>query len=452
MKNTRFIPEYFTRKMICFLICFSTCQLTGLQLSNLYAQQKWTLQQCIDYAKENNISLKQSSINTENAAIDIIGSKGALFPSLSFGINQNYTGRYLLEENTSQKNSYTGSYGLSANWNVYKGGQQRTNIKQKEVNKEISDQETARLEEDLEVSITQYYIQILYAIEAVKINEQTVEASEQQTERARTLLTAGSISKSDLAQLEAQLSSDKYNLVTAQSTLAQYKLNLKQLLELEPEATIEIAEPKIEEYRILTTLPEKMEVFNTSMAIRPDIKISQLNQQAAELNLKSAKGGYLPTVSITASSGTNNASGSNYSFGKQIKNSWNNTAGVNITIPVFSNRTNSTNVQKAKNEIENYKLDYTNTQKDLYQTIENLWLDAKNAQEKYLSAKEQFASAIISYDLINEQFNLGMKNTVELIQEKTNYLSAQQSMIQSKYMALFSIQILEFYNGKNISL
>ncbi|HNY05858.1 MAG TPA: TolC family protein, partial [Candidatus Egerieousia sp.] len=156
--------------------------------------------------------------------------------------------------------------------------------------------------------------------------------------------------------------------------------------------------------------------------------------------------------SLNASSGTNNISGTGTNYGKQIKNNWTNTVGVTLSIPIYSNRTYKSATEKAKNNISYYKLAAEQTENDMYKTIDNLYLNAKNTQQEYISAKESCRSAKESYDLVCEQFNLGMKNLVELEQEKSTYLSAEQQVAQTKYMALYNLQVLKFYTGEDIDI
>lgn len=442
------------------LLC-TFCIIVGSISNNSYAQkqqqkedftsQKWNLDDCINYAKAQNIKLQQKQLNYNSSQVDLKTAKAAILPSVQASIGENYSDNYF-NNNSSTKNNYNGSYSISANWNLFKGGLIKNNIKLAKVNEQISQLQLEQYSNEIQVSITQYYIQILYSIENVKINEQTVEVSLKQLNRAKELLNVGSISKSDYAQMDAQYSSDKYNLVVSQSILEENILNLKQLLELPPESNFEIVTPDIDEKKILEVIPSKLDVYRNALELRPEINIEKLNENSSQLNLKIAKSGYLPTVSLSASSGTSNMSGSNYSFGTQLKNAWTNSIGLNVSIPIFSNRNNKSNVEKAENNIKYSQLELQNTQKELYQTIENLYLEAKNAQEKFISAKEQYKSAQVSYELLNEQFDLGMKNIVDLVQGKNTFLTSEQQMLQSKYMALYNLQILKFYNGEPICL
>ncbi len=423
---------------------------------------QWDLQSCIDYALQQNITIRKNRVNAESTQIDVKAAKAALFPSLSFSTGQNMVNRpYQESSNTvsgseiiksTSKTSYNGNYGLNASWTVYNGNKRLNTIKQEKLNNQVAGLEVATSENSIQESIAQTYIQILYAAESVKVNENTLQVSIAQRDRGQELLNAGSIAKSDFAQLEAQVSTDRYQLVTAQATLQDYKLQLKQLLELDGENEMNIYLPSLSDNSVLTPLPTKKDVYASALAIRPEIEASKLNVEASELGIDIAKAGYLPSISLSAGIGTNHTSGSDFTFGEQMKNGWNNSIGLSVSVPIFNNRQTKSAVQKAILQRETSMLSLLDEQKALYKTIEGLWLDANSAQQRYVAANEKLKSTQISYDLISEQFDLGMKNTVELLTEKNNLLQAQQEQLQAKYMAILNAQLLKFYQGDKLAL
>lgn len=430
----------------------------------VFAQEvkTWTLNDCIRYALEQNIQLQQNKLSLEESKVDVKTAKAALFPSLSFSTGHNMTNRPYQETSSmvsgteiissSNKTSYTGSYGLNAQWTVWNGGQRLNTIKQQKLNKETAELTVNEQENTLQEEITKLYVQILYADESVRINEGTLELSKAQYERGKELLAAGDISKSELAQLESQVSNDNYQLVTAQTSLENYKLQLKQLLELDGDREFTLAIPELDETNVLSPLPAKADIYNTALALRPEIQSSRLNIQSADLSISMAKAGYLPNVSLTAGIGTNHTTGSDFTFSEQVKRGWNNSIGLSVSLPIFSNRETKSAVEKAKIQRESRQLDLTNAQKELYRTIETMWLDASSAQQQFVAADAKLKSSQSSYELVNEQFKLGMKNTVELLTEKNNLMSAQQERVQAKYMAILNRVLLEFYAGNQIEI
>ena len=437
-----------------------SAQVSPLQVDTLKETKipaQWDLQSCIDYAKEQNITIRITAVSTQ---IDVKTAKAAMFPSLSFSTGQQVVNRPYQETSSrvsgseiissNSKTSYNGNYGLNASWTLYNGNKRLKTIQQEKLNNQMAELDVATSENNIQESITQVYIQILYAAESV--NENTLQVSIAQRDRGQELLNAGSIAKSDLAQLEAQVSTDRYQLVTAQATLEDYKLQLKQLLELDGENEMNIYLPALSDENVLAPLPTKRDVYISALSLRPEIEASKLNVEASELGINIAKSSYFPTISLSAGIGTNHTSGSDFTFGEQVKNGWNNSIGLSVSVPIFNNRQTKSAVQKAKLQYETSMLSLLDEQKALYKTIESLWLDANSAQQRYAAANEKLKSTQISYELISEQFNLGMKNTVELLTEKNNLLQAQQEQLQAKYMAILNTQLLKFYQGDQLAL
>lgn len=415
------------------------------------AQEKparWTLQDCLDYALAYNIQVQKSKISQLSGDEDYLQAKAKMFPSLSASVSQGFV-NYPSNE-VERNNSYTGNYSVNANWTLFDGGRRTNNIKQQEIQNERNALSTEQSEDDIRISIVQTYLQVMYAMESVRINENTVEVSRAQRDRAEQLLAAGSISRVELAQLESQYSSDKYQLVVSHTSLDNYKLQLKQLLELDITEEMELVVLNLTDEDVMRLLPDKQVVYTTSLAVMPGVKSSTLAIEQSELDIKSAKGGYLPTISLNAGIGTGHLSGSSYTFGSQIWNSFNESFGLSISIPIYTNRENKTAVNKAKYALTTSQLDLLNAQKNLLSTVEGIYLDATSAQNQYLSATERLKYVNESYKLTEEQFNLGMKNTLEMLTEKNNQLNAQQEVLQSKYMAIMSIQLLNIYQKKPV--
>ena len=437
------------RRTILLTLLIAVCTFT-VALKAQEESQKWTLRSCLDYAIENNIQLKKSRVNELSGLEDTERAKAQLFPSLSASVTQGYVN--YPSSDVDKNNSYSGNYSINANWTVFDGGQRNKAIKQQKLQNEMDKLSTEQGADDIQIAIVQTYMHVLYAMESVRINENTVETSKAQRDRAEELYKAGSISLVDFSQLESQYSTDKHQLVVAQTSLDNYKLQLKQLLELDITQDIELSLSDIEETWVLAPLPDKQVIYTTSLAVMPQIKSSELSLENAELEKQKAKASYWPTISMNAGVGTGHLSGTNYSFGNKIWNNFNESFGITIKIPIFTNRENKTAYNKAKLAITTSQLELINSQKELLKTVEGIYLDATSAQSQYLSAKERLSYVQQSFKLTEEQFFLGMKNTLEMLTEKNNLLSAQQEVLQSKYMAIMSIQLLNIYQKKPVDL
>ena len=428
---------------------------------SMSAQKLWTLQDCIDYAMENNITLQKSKLSKQSATEDLKGAKAALLPTLSASTNQSLgyqpwkdTGMSYVTNGTVNtkvdKTSYNGSYSLSGQWTVWNGNRNINTVKLDQLSEEqaeLSAQETAN---SIQERIAQIYAQILYLDENVKVNEQMLETSLKNEERGQEMVAVGKMSKADLAQLSAQRANDEYSIVEAKSQLMNYKLQLKQLLEITDEERFDVAIPEISDERILAEIPSSQTVYEQALLSRPEIERSQLAIKSSDVSVSIAKAGWMPSVNLTGGITTSTNSLSGTGWGSQIKSNVNSSLGLGVTVPIYDGRSTKTSVNKAKIQQLQAKLDLLDQQKTLYSDIQQYWLNAWTNQQKYQAAKSSVESAQQSYDLLSEQFRLGLKNIVELMTGKDNLLSAQQNQLQSKYLTLYNQQMLHFYQGGEI--
>lgn len=426
------------------------------------AQRTWTLQECIDHALANNIQLQQKRISVASSHEDVTQSKHALLPSVSFSTNQNGSWRPYAESTitltngsmTTHRNtmSYNGSYGINANWTVWNGNRNINTIKQNKLTEKMAELDMQQQANSIQEQIAQLYVQILYETEAVKVCEEIIKASQLQRDRAQAMVEIGSLARVDLVQLEAQVNQDEYSLAQAKAQLANYKLQLKQLLEIHDSESFDVAVPNVSDEMVLTTIPSERSVYESALEQRPEIQSSMLNIESSKIAIASARAGYMPTVSITAGMGSSNSDGQHRSFGDQIRINLSNSLGLTVSVPIFDNLQTRTNIRKAKYALQTNELSLQEQQKNLYSTIENYWLNTTTSQQQYTYAKANVNSMQESYDLVSEQFNLGLKNIVELTTGKNNLLQAEQQLLQTKYTALLNYAMLKFYAGEEIKL
>ena len=420
------------------------------------AQKKWTLKDCIDYAMQNNIDLQQARLSKQSATEDRKQAQAALLPSLSASTNQSVGYRPWTESTAGggsvSKTYYNGTYGLNASWTVWNGNQNRNQVRLDEVAEEQAELNVATAANSIQEKIAQYYVQILYMTEAIEVNKQSLETSKKNEERGKQMVEVGKMSKADLAQLTAQRAGDEYNIVEAESNLAHYKLQLKQLLEITDDEGFDIVIPSASDQQALAEIPALGLVYETALAHRPEIQSSKLGIKSSDLKIDMAKAGYLPTISVTGSVGTSTNSSNTNGWGNQMKTNMDASVGASVSIPIFDNRKTKTAINKAKIQREQAVLDLQDQQKQLYATIEGYWLDAQTNQQKFKTALTTVESEQASFDLLSEQFNLGLKNIIELMTGKDKLLTALQNKLQSKYMTILDQQLLRFYEGKEMSI
>lgn len=414
------------------------------------AQKKWTLDDCINYAMENNLTLKVLKLQKQSAQEDVKQSKAALLPTLSASTNQGVG--YSPWDNTgTDKAYYNGSYGINAQWTVWNGSQNTNTIKLNKLTEEQADLSVNETANSLQEQITQLYVQILYMTEAIEVNRQSLETSKKNEERGQQMVEVGKMSKADLAQLTAQRASNEYSIVESETQLSKYKQQLKQVLELNAE-DFDIAVPATTDQQALADIPAMRSVYEAALTQRPEIKNAQLGIESSNVQMKIAKAGQLPTITVNGSASTSTNSLSSLAWGSQMKNNFGLSGSVGVSMPIFDSRRTKTNINKAHLAQEQAKISLANEEDDLYYTIEGLWLDAVNNQQKFRSALATVESEQESYNLLSEQFNLGLKNIVELMNGKDKLLTAQQNKLQSKYTTILSQQLLKFYQDGTIKL
>ena len=440
-----------------------TC-LAGLFLLSMSTEcmaRQWSLKDCINYALANNIQLQKAKLQEYSALEDVKQSQSALLPSLSLSTSQNVSYNPWPEQGSAMiagnkvpasvdKVYYNGSYSLSGNWTVWDGNKKQNTVKLNKLTAQQAQLDSATTANNILEQIAQLYVQILYSNEAISVTKESLKTSQTNEERGKTMVSVGKMSKADLAQLTAQRAQNEYSIVEAESNLRNYKRQLKQLLQIADNEEFDVTIPSTTDEMALKEVPALNDVYTASLEQRPEIKNAKLGIESSDLSVKIAKAGKMPSIGLNAGLSTNTSSMSNNAWGTQLKNNLTFGGGVTISIPLFDNRQTKTAVNKAMIQKQSYLLDLQDKQTTLYSTVENYWLQAVTNQNKFKAAQVSTQSAQASYELLSEQFKQGLKNIVELMTGKNNLLQAQQNELQSKYLAILNLNMLEFYKTGEI--
>jgi len=422
---------------------------------------RWTLQECIDYALEHNVTLLKSRATEESSTIDVTEAKAGRLPSLSASMSQSVTYRPFQETGSSfvnggiassaaDKATQSGSYGVNASWTVWNGGKTKMNIQNAEMSQQLAAYDTQKSANTIKEQIAQYYVQILYMTEAEQVNRTLLAQDSTILARGQQMVENGKMARADLAQLEAQVSQGRYDLINVQTQIDEAKMQLKQLLEIPSTESFDVSSVSVTDAQALGVIPSKQTVYEAALDSRPEVKRSQLAIEQSQLATKIARSAYYPTVALTGGLGDSHITGSQEKWGNQMKNNFNAAVGVSVNIPIFDNRQTKSAVERARVAETTAQLDLQDTQKQLWQTVETYWLNATNSQAKYIAAKSNVESMERSYELTSEQFSVGLKNIAELLTSRANLLSAQQTMLQDKYTALLNRDLLTFYAGEDL--
>lgn len=424
----------------------------------------WSLKDCIDHALAHNIQLRRARLSAQSSATDVKEAKAGLLPTLSAAVTQSVqyrpfqeqTGNFVngsIASSSSHKVTQSGSYGINATWVVWNGGKNRADITDRTYSQQMAELSARQEANSIQEEIAELYVQILYSREAKATNRQLLDADRQLLARGRELLAAGQMAQSDVAQLEAQVSSGEYDVVNSATQIAQYELQLKQLLELPGDEDFHIgtAEAPADE-AVLAPIPLTAEVYQAALSQRPEIESSTLSVEQSDLAVKIAKAGRMPTVSLTAGLGDSHMTGTRSDYFTQMKNNFDGSLGISLSIPIFDGRSTKSAVERAQIGQLTARLDQQETRKQLYSTIETCHQNAVNYQARYRSSVSSVKSYETSYELMSEQFRLGTANIAELLNSRSQLLSARQEMLQNKYTALLNIALLGFYGGGGIEI
>ncbi|MFY7815867.1 MAG: TolC family protein [Chryseobacterium taeanense] len=417
------------------------------------AQKIWTLQDCLDYAVKNNITVKKTVLSKTTAQINYQQQKNNKLPTIygssSFGLTNGSSIDPITSSFVNQ-NILSNSFGISANAVIYQGNKLNLQIEQNKILLEQSSLYQKQAENNIILNVLNAYLQSLYYYEGIEIAKNTANSSAQELKLTQVKYKNGAISKLELADVETQNAQNQYTVVNSENVYNQQVLKLKQLLELEPNVDFQIEKMNLTDFE--EAIPDKQQVFAYAAENLPDLKIYDYQNEILNKALAITKAGYLPTISATAGLNTGFTSTQDYSYFNQTKNNFNKSVGLSLNIPIFSKKQNDTNVKLAKIDIEQNQLDKISASKTLYSSIETAWQNAIANQAQQKSSKVARDNAKLAYDLANKKFEFGGLTTTELAVSRNTYLTNEQTYLQSKYMAVLYTQLLNFYQGKTLTV
>jgi len=426
--------------------------------SNLYAQDStligksvvWDLTKCIGYAKDNNIQINSLRLTQKTSQQEFLLAKAAKLPDLTGTASQNFGHANTPGVNGTGSGFYaSGTLGVSSNVTLYQGNIINNNISQKNLAIESANLNIIQTENDITLQVTQAYLAILLDKETVIYDQDLVTVSTAQVKQAQQKYDVGSIARKDLIQLQAQQSTDKYTLITAQNQEKQDLLTLKQLLILPSEALFDIIKPDT----VIAKQPVAPfhDVEQTALQNRPEVKNGLIGVQLAQYDVLKARAGYKPTLTAGGSLATGYTTGDG-AFYNQFNNNFTQQLGLNLTVPIFTKRVVKTQVEEAKIEVDQAQLTFRDTKLVLSQTVERAYLSVINAQSQYDAALESYKYNQEGYRIVNEQLKVGVADIVDFLQQKNLFIQAQQQYVQAKYNALLTSKIYDFYKGVPIKL
>ncbi len=420
-----------------------------VSLSTINAQQ-WSLDSCINYAIEHNITVKSRQLERTSAELDVIEAKDRFLPEISANASQSFNfGRGLTAQNTyANRNTSQFGWGVNLSLPLFQGLSAKRQLDYARANLRSIVENSEAIKDDVTLNVMSQYLQVLYCKEIHDVAVEQVRLSEVEMERRKTLLDAGKIAELDLTQAESQLAQDQLTAVTA---LNDYKLalvDLAQLLQLS----------NVEEFDIVPlsgdvlSIPSAKEVYENALHHNHAIKASSLAIEAANKNISLAKSGYLPRLSFNAGIGSsyyNISNQENAPFHRQMRDNMNKSLGFTLSIPLFDAFSTRNSVRKAKIQRLNAQLAYDDARSSLYKAIQQAYYQANAAQTKLKASTIARDAAKEALNAMQEKYNYGKANATEFEQAKTTYVKAASESVQAKYESLLRMRILQFYNRTN---
>lgn len=451
------------------------------------SQNAWTLQQCIKYALEHNIGLKQSALNNEVTHNNATQSKANMLPSINGGATHvynigktidRYTNTFAINQTVLSQNFYVGG-----NLTLWSGLSQYNNMRANEYSYKSGVENLRQQEYDLSLSIANAYINVIFCEELLKISQSQYDVTKEQLERTQKLVDAGAAAKSNEYDMKSQLATEDFNVISADNNYQLAILNLKQLMNLDSVSNFSVARPDmdlqgnqlLENYGINS-------LYETSLKNQPSIKSSEYAIQSAEHNLAASRGRISPSLAFNANIGTGtsgldkNIDGVKYlgmeqapyytqngepiympktevitstkPFSTQFKNNVNKSLGFTLSVPIFNGLQTSTAVKNAKINSFNAKLSQDLAKQNLYKSIAQAHANARAALNKYNASKSSVEASTEAFNYAQQKFNAGVISALDFSTAKNRLFAAESNMLQAKYDFIFKLKVLEYYEGK----
>ena len=446
-------------KSLTFLASICLILSTGTLLNG---QTKiWTLDDCIQYALEKNIQVQKALVSNSIYNQDVYLSKAARYPSLSSSVRQNFNWNNVTDNTGATVFKGTNGVNVSAStgMTVYNGSKLSNGIKQSETNLEADKYNTEVIKETVSLNVLNAYLQVLFAEEQVKNDENQISSLTEQLSLAEERLKLGAIANSDYLQVKSTLATEKQTLATARSQLAINRIALMQLMEYPIASDFQIQYPNLDSLINQKRTPDPVEVYQTALGIKPEVKNAELLKNSSQIGIDLAKAGHYPNIALNGGvsssySGYQTSFSTSYkpgSFGSQLSRNISPSIGLSASIPIYLNRQVKTNVEIAKLNLNNAELNEFNTKDVLRKAIEQACQNVVSNQIEYEASLEAYNAVKESYDVASEKYTQGLMSSVDFLIQKTTFISTESSFLQAKYNLIFSYKVLDFYSGQPLS-
>lgn len=455
--------------------------------SNAQNNSKWSLQKCIDYALEHNISIKQNQLQTSILENNLVQSKWNRAPGVNASGSHNYNiGRNIDPFTNSFKNQniQSNAFSVSAGLTLFAGNSISNTIKKNGLDLAAGQEGLEVIENQIKLQVASAYLLIVQSEETLKSSELSVKSTENQLDRAKKLVESGAQNQGTTLNLEAQLANDKMQVINAQNQIQLAYNNMLNLLQIPQDSVFEV---ELISVNNIPPMPNESiaEIYTMAASQLPELKQAELQVQSSVLSQKIAAAGRYPTLSAFGNVNTvysesglriinlgfetkpiGYVQGSQdlvltqepvieyeiNPFGQQLQDNFGQSVGLSLSIPVFNNLRNTTNYENAKLNSQIAELNKDQTVNQLRSDITTAYTNLKAAKSSFEASLSNEKAQALSYDFNLKRFEAGMLNATDLINSKNQYAQAQNQLINAKYEYLFRLMIIEFYKGNDIKL
>lgn len=431
--------------------------ITVLSAGSAMAQKQWNLKQCIEYAIEHNLTIKQQEAAKDESAVDLNTAKWSRLPDLNGSASHSFNfGRSLQMDNTYQQlNTQNTGLNLSTSIPLFTGMQIPNQIALSKLNLKAAVEDLNKAKEDISIQVTSAYLQVLFNEELAKVAHEQVALSEEMLKQKTAFFKVGKASEAELYEAKSRAAQDQLSAVQADNEYRLALLDLSQLLELPTPEGFGIVSPSIDEDKDFSILTSPADIYSEALLIKPSIKAAQYSVEGAQKSIRIAQSGYYPQLSLGAGIATSyyNVSGrENGNFGSQLRDNFSQYIGLSLNIPIFNRFSTRNQVRKARIQQTTLNWQLEDAKKALYKEIQQAYYNAVNAESKFESSRTADEAAKASFNLMKEKYANGKATSTEFNEARTNWLKAVSDRIQAKYDYLFRTKILDFYKGVPLTL
>ena len=428
-----------------------------LMPASVLAQQQWSLRQCIDYAVEHNIQVKQREVSRMQRELDVNTAKNSRLPDLSASASESFSfGRGLTAQNTySNTNTSSTSFNLSSSVPLFTGYRIPRTLEMQKLNLEAATADLEKAKNDIRMQVAQAYVQILYNLELCEVANRQIEIDSMHVHRLTEMMKNGKASGTEVAQQEASLAQSRLTATQADNDYRLSLLSLTQLLELpSPEGFTISREVNQELWNEIHTLPSPDVIYQEALIIKPEIQAEQSRLASSAKNIDIAKSAKLPSLSLSGGLGTNYYKTSGLpgdKFFKQLNNNFSQFLGLSLNVPIFNRFETRNNIKNAQLSQYNQQLQLDNVKKNLYKEIQQAYYNAVTSEAKYQSSEQAKRSQEEAFRLMSAKYEYGKANITEFNEAKNNLMKAESDLVRAKYEYLYQNALIEFYRGKDLS-